>query len=74
MSIIQADIIIIGGGLAGLTAANRAAENGRKVIVLEAGSDDRYMCNSRICMGFINVAMDDIESGPQAMRANIARE
>ena len=30
------ETIIIGGGLAGLTAANKLAKNGRKVLLLEA--------------------------------------
>jgi fumarate reductase flavoprotein subunit len=67
----SADIVVIGGGLAGLTAANRAAELGRSVIVLEAGTDEDYYCNSRICMGFINVAMGDIEAGPASMRRSV---
>ena len=67
----SADIVIVGGGLAGLTAANRAAELGRSVIVLEAGEGEDYYCNSRICMGFINVAMGDIEAGPDSMRRSV---
>jgi len=35
------DLVIIGGGLAGLTAANRAAELGLHPIVLEQGGDAR---------------------------------
>ena len=30
------DVIIIGGGLGGLTAANKLAKNGRKVLLLES--------------------------------------
>jgi phytoene dehydrogenase-like protein len=30
------DVIIIGGGLGGLTAANKLAKNGRKVLILES--------------------------------------
>ena len=30
------DVIIIGGGLGGMTAANKLAKNGRKVLLLEA--------------------------------------
>ena len=65
------DLVIIGAGLAGLTAANRAAAGGLSVLVLEAGEDADYLCNSRISMGFINVAMRNISEGPQVMRAAI---
>jgi gamma-glutamylputrescine oxidase len=33
---IQADVCIVGGGLAGLTAALKLARSGRKVVLLEA--------------------------------------
>ena len=32
----QYDVIIIGGGLGGLTAANKLAKNGRKILLLES--------------------------------------
>ena len=35
MKIIEADVIIVGGGLSGLTAATQAAEKGASVICLE---------------------------------------
>ena len=38
----RADLVVVGGGLAGLVAAARASELGRRVIVLEAGTDERY--------------------------------
>ena len=67
MSALECDVAVIGGGLAGLVAANRAASLGRSVIVLEAGADERYLCNARLSMGFVNVAMGDIEAGREAM-------
>lgn len=50
------DVVVIGGGFGGLTAANHAALGGLKPLVLEAGSDDLYMCNSRVATGALHVA------------------
>jgi len=41
------DVLVIGGGIAGLVAANRAAELGKRTVVLEKGAADRYLCSSR---------------------------
>ena len=65
------DLIAIGGGLAGLTAALRSCELGLRVLVLEAGVEDRYLCNSRLAMGFFTVAFRDIHEGPAVMRRAI---
>ncbi len=54
------DLIIIGGGLAGLTAANRAAELGLDPIVLEQGESAQYLCNSRFSGGLLHVAFKDM--------------
>jgi fumarate reductase flavoprotein subunit len=62
------DVAIVGGGLAGLTAANRLAELGRKAIVLEKGTDELYMCNSRIAGGALHAAYRE----PRAPREEIA--
>ena len=45
---ITTDLVVVGAGIAGLTAANRAAEQGCRVVVLEKTADERYFCNSRI--------------------------
>ena len=50
------DVIVIGGGFAGLCAANRCAEHGLQVLVLEAGEEELYWCNSRITTGALHVA------------------
>ncbi|MGB0632199.1 MAG: FAD-dependent oxidoreductase [Alphaproteobacteria bacterium] len=50
------DVAIVGGGFAGLTAANHVALGGLKPVVLEAGSGDTYMCNSRVATGALHVA------------------
>src|SRR5262249_9552929 len=65
------DLVVIGGGLAGLAAAVRSSELGLRVVVLEAGNADRYLCNSRIAMGFFNVAFRDIWEGKDVLQRAI---
>ena len=65
------DIIIIGGGLAGLTTANRAAELGLNPILLEQGSDPQYFCNSRFAGGILHVAFKDLTAAPDEIAAAV---
>lgn len=67
------DALIVGAGLAGLSAANRAAELGLRVCVLEAGGDELYACNSRISGGLFHITMDDMVRPQGAIEASIAR-
>jgi fumarate reductase flavoprotein subunit len=53
------DIVVIGGGLAGLTAAVRAQELGMSVVLLEQGDGERYPCNSRYSGGIVHIAFHD---------------
>src|SRR5262245_43621480 len=68
---ITTDLAVVGAGIAGLTAANRAAELGCRVVVLEKTADERYFCNSRIATGALNVAHTDPHSDPQVLRKAI---
>lgn len=68
-----ADILIVGAGLAGLSAASRAAELGLSVCVLEAGDSDPYACNSRILCGLFHVTMDAMVRPQADIEASIAR-
>ena len=69
----DADVVIVGGGLAGLAAGITAAAGGARVSVLEQGSEPRYLCNSRITMGVFQIALNDMESGTAALVAAITQ-
>src|ERR1700749_4141247 len=59
---IEADVCVIGGGLAGMTAATRAAEGKLRVVVLERGDAPDYLCNTRMTGGAFHVCLRDIQS------------
>ncbi|NKB19449.1 MAG: FAD-dependent oxidoreductase [Alphaproteobacteria bacterium] len=65
------DLIIIGAGFAGLTVANRAAELGLKPLVLEAGADELYRCNSRFSTGSCHVAFQTPWTEPAVLSKSI---
>lgn len=67
------DVVAIGGGLAGMVAATLAALEGRKVVVLEKSSEERYMCNSRVAGGVFHVAARDIFSDEGDLQEAILR-
>jgi fumarate reductase flavoprotein subunit len=67
------DVIVVGGGLAGLSAGLRAAEHGLRVVVFEAGSEEAYLCNSRIAGGLFHIALDDMGGAPQDITARIEK-
>lgn len=65
------DVIVVGAGLAGLSAAISAAAAGFRVIVLEAGEAEDYPCNSRIATGALNMAHTDPTGDPADLRKAI---
>lgn len=67
------DLVVIGGGLAGLSAANRAAELGLRPVVLERGADELYPCNSRYAGGLVHLAFKDMQAGADEIHAAIER-
>jgi succinate dehydrogenase/fumarate reductase flavoprotein subunit len=71
MASFSADVVIMGGGLAGFAAALRAAEFGLKPIILEQGADEKYLCNTRIAIGVFQVALHDMLGGAVSLRAAI---
>jgi len=67
------DLVVVGGGLAGLSAANRAAELGLRTAVLERGQDELYPCNSRYAGGLVHLAFKDMTAAPDEIHAAIER-
>ena len=61
------DLIAIGGGIAGLTAASRASSAGLRVAVLERGTDEQYACNSRFSGGILHIAFHNIREPADAL-------
>ena len=62
------DVVVVGGGLAGLTVANRVAERGLRVSIIEQGETESYLCNSRIASGAFNLAHSDPTLEPAVLR------
>lgn len=52
-------MIVVGGGIAGLSAGARAAELGLSTVVLEKGTRADYPCNSRYSGGIYHIAHRD---------------
>ena len=67
-SVEEADVVIIGGGLAGLSAGGRLTLGGLRVMLLETGTDEQYMCNSRIAGGSYSLAHSDPTADPSFLR------
>ncbi|MGQ3192737.1 FAD-dependent oxidoreductase [Neoaquamicrobium sediminum] len=65
------DTVIVGGGIAGLVAANRALQLGLSAVVVEAGADENYLCNTRICGGVFHLAFQTVAQRPGKLRAAI---
>ena len=56
------DVIIIGGGIAGLSTAVRCTELGLRPIVLEKGKTADYPCNARFSGGIVHVAEKEMRA------------
>lgn len=61
------DLISVGGGYAGLSAAARGAQLGLQSAVLEQGSGELYACNSRYAGGVMHVSYNDPKSAPDVL-------
>lgn len=69
----DSDVVIVGGGLAGLVTAVRCAELGLKPVVLEQGTDPEYLCNSRITGGVIHFASEGMNDPPDSLVGKVTR-
>ena len=67
------DLIVVGAGLAGLTAGVRAAELGLRTLVLEKGDGSDYPCNSRMSGGILHLGFHDPFRPPGELRDLIDR-
>src|ERR1043165_1704838 len=67
----QYDVVVIGGGIAGMIAANRAAQLGLKAVVLEQGTDEKYACNTRYTGGTFHICLREITLGEDLLRDKI---
>ena len=61
-------LVVVGAGLAGLTAAVRAVELGMEVMVLEAGTEMKYAANSRYTGGVFHIAFQDVNTDPATLQ------
>jgi fumarate reductase flavoprotein subunit len=68
------DVLVVGGGLAGMAAANRCAELGLSVAVLERSPERDYPCNTRYSNGAINCAFQDVNSDPAELARSIGQK
>ncbi len=69
----DADVVVVGGGLAGLAAATRARELGARVLLLEQGRGERYPCNSRYSGGMFHLDYHDVGLPPAELAASLLR-
>ena len=65
------DVLVVGGGMAGLCAGTRAAELGLSVAVFEKGETPQYVNNARVSGGTFHVAHTDILKPKEELLAAI---
>ena len=69
--VVSCDVVVVGGGIAGLVAATRAAQTGLDVAVLEKGDTADYLCNSRFTGGAFHVCYRNVTEDASALREDI---
>lgn len=60
-SVDHVDVVVIGGGNAGFSAAHAAAERGRRVLLLEKGDQDHAGGNSFYTAGAFRIAHEGFD-------------
>ena len=70
----QFDAVVVGGGFAGAYSREPCAMEGYRPIVLEAGIDEKYMCNSRVSTGALHVGFRNPEDPADQLFENIMSE
>ena len=70
----SADCVVVGGGLAGMTAARRLQQLGRTAIVLEKGADDYGHNNARISGGLVHLAWRGMDEPSADLRRYLDSE
>lgn len=68
------DLVVVGGGLAGMVAAIAARERGRRVIVLEKGAEPGGAGNARIASGSFHLAWSPLHLEKSTLLTRIQRE
>jgi fumarate reductase flavoprotein subunit len=63
----ELDLIAVGAGLAGLTAANRSLELGRRALILEKQTIPRHLCASRTNGGVFHVGFRSVTTDPDEL-------
>jgi fumarate reductase flavoprotein subunit len=69
---LHADVVVVGAGMAGWTAARRSQEAGLRVVVVDKG-DAPGECNARVSQGFLNAAYLGMREDPEVLQS-YARE
>lgn len=67
------DVVVVGGGIAGLTAAVRLAQGGKNVILCERQVEDDYVCNTRMTSGAIHCCQTDPDTDPAQLEEIIVK-
>ncbi|MDX2277350.1 MAG: FAD-dependent oxidoreductase [Hyphomonadaceae bacterium] len=73
MKIDAFDLVVVGAGMAGLTAAVRAAEFGMRVCVLEQGVTEDYPCNTRYSGGIFHLAYHSVSRPRRELESILER-
>jgi fumarate reductase flavoprotein subunit len=67
------DVVVVGGGLGGLSTACRATQLGLKAVVLERGREEQYLCNSRFSGGILHISQHNV-TDPAASLVKVINE